>query len=435
MREKDTFTKRIAYEYNQLDTITEFLEEKALEGWELTSKSGAIWGFKKAEPRRVKFSVELMEEGVSGSELDEFIDFCEADGWKHYFDAGSIQIFENENLEAEPIHTDPAVKLAIVHEKCKAFRVFMPIVCSAIFFVIMWKLMFPLDIYFFKSTRAIGNLLMIPTLCSLLLLEVADYLKWYSGAKRAVEKGDEPVYKKSKFSKASDVFMLVVIFANGIFFNILDTVYNEHWQLFKWLIVLVVISFVGFGVLFPKFSAKYNKTKTSNGAELAAIMAVVFVLLLIMMPHWTGDEERNLEPSLTLETLGICDTVEDDVYIHKEMSPILKYYEYYEEVDDIDFTYDIYITKLKMAYDTAVEHWTVPSKLAYEMYEDVNDVKAIYSYYKVDEPAFGAEKVLYNEYGDRFLLLYSDRVVRLDIGLNLTDAQKKIICEKFLEIG
>ena len=434
MREKDTFTKRIAYEYNQLDTITEFLEEKALEGWELTSKSGAVWGFKKAEPRRVKFSVELMEEGVSGSELDEFIDFCEADGWKHYFDAGSIQIFENEDLEAEPIHTDPAVKLAIVHEKCKAFRVFMPIVCSVIFFVIMWKLMFHLDIYFFKSTRAIGNLLMIPTLCSLLLLEVADYLKWYSGAKRTVEKGDDPVYKKSGFSKALELLMLVAIFANGIFFNLLDSVYNQQWQLFKWLIALVVIFLVGFCILFPKLSAKYNKTKTSNGAELAAIMAVVFVLILIIMPHWTGDEERHLEPSLALETLGICDTVEDDVYIHKEMSPILKYYEYYEEVDDIDFTYDIYITKLKMAYDTAVEHWTVPSKLAYEMYEDVNDVKAIYSYYKVDEPAFGAEKVLYNEYQDRFLLLYSDRVVRLDIGVKLTDAQKKIICEKVLEI-
>ena len=36
MREKDTFTKRIAYEYNQLDTITEFLEEKALEPIEVT---------------------------------------------------------------------------------------------------------------------------------------------------------------------------------------------------------------------------------------------------------------------------------------------------------------------------------------------------------------------------------------------------------------
>ena len=434
MREKDTFTKRIAYEYNQLDTITEFLEEKALEGWELTSKSGAIWGFKKVEPRRVKFSVELMEEGVSGSELDEFIDFCEADGWKHYFDAGSIQIFENEDLEAEPIHTDPAVKLAIVHEKCKAFRIFMPIVCSVIFFVIMWKLMLPLDIYFFKSTRSIGTLLMVPTLCILLLLQVVDYIKWYSDAKRAVEKGDDTVYKKSRFSKALEILMLVAIFANGIFFNLLDTIYNEHWQLFKWLIVLVVISFVGFGVLFPKFSAKYNKTKTSNGAELAAIMAVVFVLLLIMMPHWTGDEERNLEPSLTLETLGICDTVEDDVYIHKEMSPILKYYEYYEESDNVGFTYDIYITKWQMAYDSAVEYWTVPEKLDYEVFEDADVVEAIHNYYEVDEPAFRAEKVLYNEYRDRFLLLYSDRVVRFDIGVKLTDAQKKIICEKVLEI-
>ncbi|MBR5517278.1 MAG: DUF2812 domain-containing protein, partial [Firmicutes bacterium] len=139
MREKDTFTKRIAYEYNQLDTITEFLEEKALEGWELTSKSGAIWGFKKAEPRKVKFSVELMDEGVLGSELDEFIAFCEVGRWKHSFDAGNIQIFENEDLEAEPIHTDPAVKLDIVHEKCKAFRIFMPAVFSVIFLLMMWK--------------------------------------------------------------------------------------------------------------------------------------------------------------------------------------------------------------------------------------------------------------------------------------------------------
>ena len=96
-----------------------------------------------------------------------------------------IQIFENEDLEAEAIHTDPTVKLAIVHEKCKAFRVFMPIVCSVIFFVIMWKLMFPLDIYFFKSTRAIGNLLMVPTLCILMLLEVLNILPrcvlWFVG--------------------------------------------------------------------------------------------------------------------------------------------------------------------------------------------------------------------------------------------------------------
>jgi hypothetical protein len=117
------------------------------------------------------------------------------------------------------------------------------------------------------------------------------------------------------------------------------------------------------------------------------------------------------------------------------MSPILKYYEYYEESDNVGFTYDIYITKWQMAYDTAVEYWTVPEKLDYEVFGDADVVEAIHNYYEVDEPAFGAEKVLYNEYGDRFLLLYSDRVVRLDIGVKLTDAQKKIICEKVLEIG
>ena len=59
-----------------------------MEGWELTSKSGAIWGFKKAEPRKVKFSVELMEEGVSGNALDHFIansNHCEFNEAVHRF--------------------------------------------------------------------------------------------------------------------------------------------------------------------------------------------------------------------------------------------------------------------------------------------------------------------------------------------------------------
>ena len=122
MRKKDTFTKRISYEHNELDTIAEFLEEKAAEGWELTSKTGAVWGFRRSEPRKVKFNVEVVESDVAGDALWEFISLCEADGWKHAFDAGNIQIFENEDLDADPIHTDPEVKLKIVHEKCKIGR-------------------------------------------------------------------------------------------------------------------------------------------------------------------------------------------------------------------------------------------------------------------------------------------------------------------------
>ena len=91
MRQKDTFTKRINYEYNELDTIAEYLEEAAADGWELTSKTGAIWGFRRSNPRKVRFSVEVVDTDVTGDVLDEFIAFCEAGGWKHAFDAGALR--------------------------------------------------------------------------------------------------------------------------------------------------------------------------------------------------------------------------------------------------------------------------------------------------------------------------------------------------------
>jgi len=138
MRKKNTLIKRITCEYNELDTIAEILEEKAAEGWELSSKTGVIWGFRRSEPRKVKFCAEVVDTDVIGNALDEFISFCEADGWKHTFDAGSIQIFENEDLNAVPIHTEPEVKLRIVHDRCKVTRLLLPV--GVLAFVIFFLL-------------------------------------------------------------------------------------------------------------------------------------------------------------------------------------------------------------------------------------------------------------------------------------------------------
>lgn len=123
MRQKEILTKRIRYEYNELDTIAEILQEKAAEGWELVSKTGNMWGFRRSEPRTAQFNVEVIDLENPAMELAEFVAYCEAGGWKHAFDAGDIQVFENEDLDAEPIHTDPEVKLQIVHERCKAMRI------------------------------------------------------------------------------------------------------------------------------------------------------------------------------------------------------------------------------------------------------------------------------------------------------------------------
>lgn len=429
MKKKDTFTKRISYEYNELDTIAEFLEEKAAEGWELTSKTGVVWGFRRSEPRKVKFNVEVVESDVTGDALWEFIAFCEADGWKHVFDAGNIQIFENEDFEADPIHTDPEVKLKIVHEHCKAMRVFLPIVASVVILVMLWKAYFPLDIYFFESGRMMMNLIIMPLFCGAFLASTVDYFFWYRRAKQAIASGDSPQFKRSTFSKVLNIFMMVLLIINGFVIGLMDTVFNEEWALFKVLLGILVVGVIGFWILFPKLSAKYNKSKSSNDIDYIAAVIILLIVVMFMGPL-LPDEEKTLEPALTLETLGVCETGDEEPYLHREKSPVLTYFEYAEDTGEEGLYYHIHITKWEKTYDLAVSYWTVPSKRDYEIFEDPADVEAMHHYYEVEEPAFGADKVLYCDWGDRWLLLYPDRVIRLEVTEELTDDQKALVAEK-----
>ena len=429
MRKKDTFTKRISCEYNELDTIAEFLEEKAAEGWELTSKTGVVWGFRRAEPRKVKFNVEVVDSDVMGEALHEFIAFCEADGWKHVFDAGAIQIFENEDLDAEPIHTDPEVKLRIVHDKCKATRIFVPVVAAIVLMFMLWKAYFPLDIYFFESSRMMGNMIIIPLFCIAFFASTIDYLLWYRKAKAAIGRGDEPVYKRSRFSKALAGVMFALIIINGFVVGLLDSVCNEDWGMLKILIGLLIICVVGFWIVFPRVSAKYNKSRSSNTIDYVAAVVILLVVALSLTPMLMQDEEKPLTPPLTLESFGV-ESSDEDPYMRREKSFALTYYEYAEESGNDGLYYDVYITNWKLVYDTAINQWTVPTKKAYELFGDPSIVDRACDFKEVDDPGYHAEKVLYNQNNGRRLLFYSDRLVMLDVTEELTDQQKAIVVDK-----
>lgn len=432
MRKKDTFTKRISYEYNELDTIAEFLEEKAAEGWELTSKTGVVWGFRRSEPRKVKFNVEVVESDVTGDALWEFISFCEADGWKHVFDAGNIQIFENEDLDADPIHTDPEVKLKIVHEKCKAMRIFLPLVASMVILVMVWKAYFPLDISFFESSRMMGNLIIMPLFCCLFLASTVDYFVWYRKAKHAVEIGESPQFKRSRFSKILDTLMLGVLIINAFVIGLMDTFFNEEWAMLSVLLGILIVGVIGFWILFPKLSAKYNKSKASNDIDYIAAVIILLIVVLFMGPLLPDKENTYVSP-LTLENLGVYESGDEEPYLRREKSPALTYYEYAEDTGKKSLYYEMHITKWSKVYDLAVNYWTVPSKRDYEIFENPADVEAMHHYYEVEEPAFGADKVLFSDWGDRWLLLYPDRVIRLHMTGELTDDQKALVAEKLTE--
>ena len=74
LKDMNTMTVRFACEYNELDALAEFLEKKAAEGWQLTSKTGVSLGFRRSALRKVRVSVELVYYDDNDYDNDRFIE-------------------------------------------------------------------------------------------------------------------------------------------------------------------------------------------------------------------------------------------------------------------------------------------------------------------------------------------------------------------------
>ena len=61
LKNVDTMTVRFTHSWCELDSLAEFLEEKAAEGWQLTSKTGIILGFRRSKGRQAGGMFSVME--------------------------------------------------------------------------------------------------------------------------------------------------------------------------------------------------------------------------------------------------------------------------------------------------------------------------------------------------------------------------------------
>lgn len=94
LKNVDTMTVRFTHSWCELDSLAEFLEEKAAEGWQLTSKTGIILGFRRSKARQVKISVELVYADDNDEDNERFIEYCRAAGWRHVFSDGNCKFLK-----------------------------------------------------------------------------------------------------------------------------------------------------------------------------------------------------------------------------------------------------------------------------------------------------------------------------------------------------
>lgn len=106
-KEKNTFSKLISFNENECQAVERYLEEKALEGWILCDINLVFFKFKKSEPKKVKYTVDIFTD----LKIGEYKEYCEASGWKYIGETKKYLIFYTEDENITPIQTDEKLLL------------------------------------------------------------------------------------------------------------------------------------------------------------------------------------------------------------------------------------------------------------------------------------------------------------------------------------
>ena len=427
MKERTILTKRFTSDYKDMDSIVEMLENMAAQGWELTSKTGGMYGFRKTEPRKVKISVELVLADDNDIERKRFVEYCEACGWKHIFSDGKVQIFETEDLDAEPIHSDPEVKLAMIHKKSRMMYQILPILMAMGTLWFMNRFMFPIEAYNLISWNSLLGYIGFPLMSIILVALGIDYSLWYRKAKLSVQKGEHPSYRQSKFSKNADKILCTYIFLGLWGTNLLDAIYTGDTK--QVVAMTCLLGAVGVFIwLFPRISAKHTHDHEGNLPLYIVLgVAIVIVSIGVMVAVGSSDGKTTAnEVPLTFSDLDMDFEEGTSLWKSMEGSFIAKSFfasetiqRDYPEEDDVvaldGMNYQIYETKYPKAYELLLVD-------CFDSY--VEDYK------EIEEPAFGANTVYYSEAEQQWLLLYDERIITFSCSENLNDGQKKIVAKK-----
>ena len=184
------------YSYLDRTAITAHLSDMAAQGWMLEKIGGWSWRYRRTEPKKLRFAVTFFPASQfdpSPSEgLETYRDYCAAAGWVLAADSTQVQIFYNEDENAVPIETDPAVELDTIQKSVRKGFVgsYWALLTLSLFQILfqcyqIWT--DPVDTL--SSTASLAAVLNWLPLDVLILAELTRYYRWQRKAQTAADAG------------------------------------------------------------------------------------------------------------------------------------------------------------------------------------------------------------------------------------------------------
>ena len=423
---KSKFVKLISIKEHECKALEEYLEEKALEGWMLEDIICGFLIFKKNKPQKCKFAVDIFTD----NNKDEYIEYCEAGGWKYLFQHDKFLIFYTEDKIITPIQTDEEIVLKKVRKS---------ILRSLLYNIFLIGLMIS-NLFtgekngygFFSEISDNGALLVMASLIIIIIGAVIDTVKdglWYFKSNRAFKINENINYPSLKSLKVKNVcFSMYMCILGLMIINLFGDIGSNKGHIF--LAVFVVMCAVCISRIINILLKKYKKASKVL-AVLICVVAIFISTNIIVSGRDMINYVRNESQTPIMSISDFIDMKTKTEYLYFDSSKSFlassytySYEGYYSGTEAVDkvgsevyFDYEICKSKYKWIIDKTFE--TYLKRYKHFEYEEVQDDNwGALTVYKSDKLNGG------------YLLKYNDRVISVTGSIDFSKKNIKLIKEK-----
>ena len=356
----------VPYEYK---TFEDYLSKMASKGWLLVSFNTLYVKFKKIEPMKLKYNVDIME-SHKGFDAREYKDFCKASGWNHVCTSNKIQVYSNTDMDATEIETDDETKFKKINKP--SFK--QTILVTLILAFGLWMV---LSINADSGNAAYLSevpMLVGVTIAGLLVISYAilscTYLVWFISSKKCLKLGIPINYTSMPYTK----FRIVITNITYILMilSVIILLFNKNIaQRNMYLILLTEIILINIIIYKLKNRKSIKKKKTMITIAILAIVMIIMVVGYVSTIA-SFNSRTPTKKMINMQPLNISDFKNVNINpnyvdIVKTSSPVAEYTLYI----DNNFMYELFESKYKWAVnynmkkimDTAKKYHQAISKI------------------------------------------------------------------------
>lgn len=403
MKTKWILFKFLPFEYEALE---KYLEDMALKGWMLEKINGGYIKFKKMEPKKIKYSIDVLNkvsffDGKNSDNALEYREYCVAAGWQFVCEWEKFQVFScAQDIEKVPIHTDEKEKFKSI------LKASLYYISASLIMVICFGIMAYIatigsfNANFLASNTSLMMLIMQLSFISIELMGVISFVLWIAKGTISLKKGDEVSYNHFKFIKIKRVINNLIFFI--AIFILLCLLFEGQTSVLG--IVGSILIMIGIFILLMKYVSKTNYKATKKRTINIGIYILMTISTLVIMNlfifrgiSFYENSDDKIDFKLTLEDFG--DTTKDEGYTSVDESIIARTIEYQPDGEKYNLGYELFESEYEWA-----------NKYQFNKMIKANKEMEI-EYIEKDTNLPSNIKVLRNENGHIYLMASPDKVV------------------------